>query len=469
MAGPSQPATLPYAFAYAGLKNSIPAASASPNASYHDGFPAANMTPIADGGVPPAGQDFNGILFAMSAVDSFVSGGGQFIFDPVYAAVAGYAVGARVLSYDATHGYLCLTGGAATSPDYDYAAGGWQADGGYASLSGNCADDTGIANAYVIATKPTITTLYNGVRVIFRAAHANTGACTLNVGPGAVTLVRSDGAALEAGDILGDAAYSAVYIATANKFWLVAPVPSQWSGATTVPSPFANSAAFTSSGSWTAPAGVTRIRLTLIAGGGSGGSSNYSGGAGAGGAGAALRTEWARVTPGYTYTVTVGAGGAAPPGNSDGNSGTPSLFTDDQMEYITYGGIGGKADGIGGDGGFVGNIVMGTGASGGAGGAAGSNAVTFNDLYCGQCFPGAGGGGYGHIGGGTGLIQGGPVASATANCGGGGGSSCYGQGGTGVTSGTPATPSAYGAGGGGSGESAGGGGAGAGGYCLIEY
>jgi len=63
---------------------------------------------------------------------------------------------------------------------------------------------------------------------------------------------------------------------------------------------------FTASGSWTAPTKVTSVSYLVVAGGGGGGGSN-GGGGGAGG----YRTGTnLAVTPGTSYTVTVGAGGA---------------------------------------------------------------------------------------------------------------------------------------------------------------
>jgi hypothetical protein len=73
---------------------------------------------------------------------------------------------------------------------------------------------------------------------------------------------------------------------------------------------------FTSSSTWTAPAGVTAVTCTVVGGGGGGGASgnsttnsnfNYPAGGGAGGA---VSTSTVPVTPGTTYTVVVGAGGA---------------------------------------------------------------------------------------------------------------------------------------------------------------
>ena len=54
-------------FANAGAKATIPVSQTdATRASYEQGFPALNMTPIAAGGVPPSGQDFNGVLYDLS-------------------------------------------------------------------------------------------------------------------------------------------------------------------------------------------------------------------------------------------------------------------------------------------------------------------------------------------------------------------------------------------------------------------
>ena len=61
----------------------------------------------------------------------------------------------------------------------------------------------------------------------------------------------------------------------------------------------------------TVPAGMTSMRLTLNGGGGGGGGgSARSGGAGSGGGASTMATAVFTVTPGATYTLTVGSGGA---------------------------------------------------------------------------------------------------------------------------------------------------------------
>jgi hypothetical protein len=79
---------------------------------------------------------------------------------------------------------------------------------------------------------------------------------------------------------------------------------------------------FTSSSSWTAPTGVTKVRVIII-GGGAGGTTNGCGGGAAGGVGGLAYGVYT-VTPGTSYTVTVGAGGAG--GSASSTAGGTSSF-----------------------------------------------------------------------------------------------------------------------------------------------
>lgn len=68
-------------------------------ASFEDGFPPATRTDPEAGGVPPFGQDMNGILYMVSAYCAYMQAGGVIHFDAAAAAeFGGYAVGAVVQS-----------------------------------------------------------------------------------------------------------------------------------------------------------------------------------------------------------------------------------------------------------------------------------------------------------------------------------------------------------------------------------
>ena len=83
-----------------GLKNTIPDnATGSNYASIEEGFPEITMKAPADGGLPPWGQDFNGMFYLMSSQTCFLQNGGQITFDQnVSNKIGGYPEGA-ILDY----------------------------------------------------------------------------------------------------------------------------------------------------------------------------------------------------------------------------------------------------------------------------------------------------------------------------------------------------------------------------------
>lgn len=103
---------------------------------------------------------------------------------------------------------------------------------------------------------------------------------------------------------------------------------------------FNKSQEFTSSSSWTAPAGVTVATVLLVGGGGAGGganaNTNHRTGGGGGGGQVVLATV--PVTPGVSYTITLGAGGTGASAANGGKGGDSSFGT---LVYA-YGGYGGQ-------------------------------------------------------------------------------------------------------------------------------
>lgn len=168
-------------------------------------------------------------------------------------------------------------------------------------------------------------------------------------------------------------------------------------------------ALFTSSGSWTAPAGITSILVSAAAGGGGGSGSNgtTNGGEGGGG-GQAVISDLLTVVPGTVYTITIGAAGAAGASTTNGGNGGATS-------------IGSLLTLSGGQGGAY--IGTGSGFAGGSGGAAGGdNNLLFAGAGGSSVFgPGgqtratAGSPGAGYGGGGSGgPVQSGPLATAGA-------------------------------------------------------
>lgn len=118
------PTLVPLAFAANGTKNIIPEASqigVTPGAaSLNDGFPPLTFTPVAAGGVPPAGGDFNGVLNLITASIRWAHGGGRYAFSSTFAAdanVSGYPAGAELMSADLQGAWLSLNDSNTDNPD----------------------------------------------------------------------------------------------------------------------------------------------------------------------------------------------------------------------------------------------------------------------------------------------------------------------------------------------------------------
>ena len=100
------PSKIPLPFGYAAGSsyiNPIPAASQiginDGRASLHDGFPPDTFTPVAAGGIPPFGGDFNGILNEITSITQWQEAGGFFVYDAAFStAVGGYPKGAILQS-----------------------------------------------------------------------------------------------------------------------------------------------------------------------------------------------------------------------------------------------------------------------------------------------------------------------------------------------------------------------------------
>ncbi|MEX9609327.1 hypothetical protein AB7Y92_04510 [Providencia manganoxydans] len=100
-------------FAQNGQKNAIPenfsSSMESNQATWDTGFGQITMIPVAAGGLPPKGQDFNGIFNQISENIVHLSKGGRFKFSADYAAaINGYPKGAILQSDDEKKEYQSL-------------------------------------------------------------------------------------------------------------------------------------------------------------------------------------------------------------------------------------------------------------------------------------------------------------------------------------------------------------------------
>lgn len=174
-----------------------------------------------------------------------------------------------------------------------------------------------------------------------------------------------------------------------------------------------NIAKFTSSATWTCPAGITLVEFEGWAGGGGGGCSGgggYDGGGGGGGGG--YVKERIVVVPGTEYAITVGMGGNGASSTAGGDTGGQTRFEGDTV--IAYGGDGGAEKGVAGvGGGFTAGKPGLTGENGegsssplaagdGGAGAMGGSGGVGGDSGTGGTIPGGGGGGRVYCGGSAG-------------------------------------------------------------------
>lgn len=313
------------------------------------------------------------------------------------------------------------------------------------------AGDSANPNTYTLTTGDTHT-LEDGDRFTFQVDEASIGAAKLQVDSNtARNLVDKDGDNVGTGDIPANAIIDVVYDLSATKFYIVGGLFEAVAFSPT------NITAFTSSGTFTVPAGVTKVKACIMGGGGGGGSAVSGGtGGGGGGGGGGYCEVVLPVNPADTMTVTVGTGGAGGTTGNGSGGGTSSVVYG-SATYTATGGGGGNDNRSntgagGGSGSSSGATISPTTKDGGDGGDGGGSASN--------------GGGGGGSGGGlaAGGINGADGTTTGGNGGAGSGGAAAGAGGSGADGGDgtaatiPATASDVNSGGGGGGGDDGNGG-----------
>jgi hypothetical protein len=384
-------------------------------ASFTDGFVPLNFVPVSAGGVPPFGQDFNGILQLITQWLRWGSAGGAIRYDAGFvAAIGGYPIGSRLMSNSGHVIYESLVDN--NSGDPNAGATNWRVQSSVWSLSPWQA--AGSANIQTVSLNPVpaSTAQLSGIPITLLSQGTNTGAVTLNVnGLGALPIVTTGGVPLLPGVLVTSYPFTVRLLGSA--FVMMSNVLN--------PLGIPRSGSFGLSGSlgglgatnWTVPAAVfaNRQRVWGAGGGGAGSSSGQGGGGGGGGA---YSEGIYSVTPGQVLAVFVGSGGVAGPPGSTGATGGSSFVTGFLQ---AGGGVGGSgatpwAGGTGGvpAGGNVLNLTGGhggggisgsTGAGGGGGGSpmgGAGDAASAGAPGSGAVSPGGGGAGFGGGGAGTG-------------------------------------------------------------------
>lgn len=192
-------------------------------ASLTDGFPPLNFTAIAAGGIPPFGQDFNGIFNQITKWNQWHAAGGPVRYDATFAtAIGGYPSGALVESNSGHAIYESVADNNTADPN----AGGalWKIIA--CAWSASPVQATGSANIQVISLSPAPTSLAQliGIPLQISSQGINTGPVTINPnGLGVVSLLWSGGIQLSAGVLTTKAPFAAVYDGT--EFVLLSPSP----------------------------------------------------------------------------------------------------------------------------------------------------------------------------------------------------------------------------------------------------
>lgn len=287
-------------------------------ASLETGFPPLNWLPVGAGGVPPFGQDMNGIIKQITQWSRWQGAGNATPYNSAFStAVGGYPLGAILSS--PTAGVLWLSTVDDNTSDPDAGGAGWTKIVTAAQVQSGAlvsATAAGTANALSATLSPAPASLISGMTVTILAATDCTGSASLDLNAlGAKSIVRPDLSATQKGDILAGQELSLTYNGT---FWQIN------NPATGVS--YQNLWVQQTHGTYTFTAPRSGYYyVTVIGAGGGGGSvtgSNFTGGSGGGGG---LSEGFVYLTANQAVTVTVGQGGVAV-NNSTGNAGTASSF-----------------------------------------------------------------------------------------------------------------------------------------------
>ncbi|AWB21249.1 hypothetical protein DA075_10280 [Methylobacterium currus] len=351
-------------------------------ASLQDGFPPLNFLPVGSGGVPPFGQDLNGLFKLLTLWARWQAAGGLNLWDGTFATkIGGYPRGALLSSTTAGLVWLNTIDNNTTNPDGGTAQ-NWQpvltgASVPQTSLIHAGTDTSTTPGAITIPTLvPAITALSNYQVFEIVPALDIAGPTTVSIQSfGAISLKRNDGGDPTAGDGPAGRPFLAVFL---NGVLRRLGQSSSEVSSTVITNIFGSrlvvggrTTVYNSPGTYTLqlPTDVTTFGIEVWGGGGGGGGATGNGttAAGAGGGGGDYEAGSYACRAGSALTIVVGGGGASgtPSGSNGGNGSLSSVtYTKPDGTSVTIAAGGGSGGGGSSNGGSLGGGAGGTGSGG---------------------------------------------------------------------------------------------------------
>lgn len=341
-------------------------------------------------------------------------------------------------------------GGGGGGGDTDGTTGGSGGGGGGATNSASIGVTAGNVYTYVVGAGGATGTHGNGVAGSNSSFTGDSTSCVGNGGGGGGYAGASRGSG-GSGSFAGGNGGTGQASSTSNQSLFFQGSSGATGGGIGTSNTSANGLGSSTTGSWTAPAGVTSVEVSATAAGGGGGPGDGSAGGSAGGGGGGHSYNAAvAVTPGSSYTYAYGNGGAGGSGGEGHQTSGTGLGTPGGDTYF----IGDGGSQCYANGGVGASHSAGSGGTGNSGNGGSGGSGSTNNTGGGFYGSGGGGGGSGQYGGGTG-----GAATSPSNGHGGSGTNGGGNGGNGKVypNGTPAqngnTGTKVGGGGGGAGSS----------------
>lgn len=162
-------------------------------ASLTDGFPPVTFDPLDAGGIPPFGQDFNGLLNQITLWSQWQAAGGMVVYDAAFSSdIGGYPLGA-VLAATIGAGKFWISTADNNTTDPDAGGANWLAIGGpiaaarvMANLTGSSAPATPVTLPALATAMGFATTLGGEWSITFPGGLIKKGGLTNVVGAGSL-------------------------------------------------------------------------------------------------------------------------------------------------------------------------------------------------------------------------------------------------------------------------------------------